>query len=209
MKTTLVRCSADYRLHAHGRCTLPLISRNKRTNSVFKFMSTVIYTNRKTTISALLGSYCVSIFDIKHCQFFYRQMTGRVCQRPFIKRSSLLNWLSHSWTKRILMLRYFWKNVDSFSFYFHVGSQWLPQPYCSWDSRTFACRASHVFLASPSNIAVLGLQKMGLSTAAYPTPRERFITTTLSGREEVQSHTCARTDSNWTTGNDNKSRKLF
>lgn len=31
------------------------------------------------------------------------------------------------------------------------------EPYWLWFSRTLACRASQVFLASPSNMAVLGL----------------------------------------------------
>lgn len=35
-------------------------------------------------------------------------------------------------------------------------SRWQA-PYWLWDSRTLACRASQVFLASPSNMAVLGL----------------------------------------------------
>lgn len=39
----------------------------------------------------------------------------------------------------------------------HVCSEWRRPPYSFWDSRTLACRASQVFLASPSNIAVLGL----------------------------------------------------
>lgn len=37
------------------------------------------------------------------------------------------------------------------------GGAWLRQGARYWDSRTLACRASQVFLASPNNIAVLGL----------------------------------------------------
>lgn len=55
------------------------------------------------------------------------------------------------------------------------------------DSRTFDCSASHVFLASPSSMAVLGLQKIGLSTAAQPTPRDLFMTMTQGPKTKGES----------------------
>lgn len=59
--------------------------------------------------------------------------------------------------------------------------------YFSYDSRTFACSASHVFLASPRSMDVLGLQKIGLSTAAQPTPKDLFITMTQEPKRKAES----------------------
>lgn len=114
------------------------------------------YTNRKTT--ALLGSYCTCVY------YFFLQQTLPVlfiCNWQegilFIYRTVFVQLgisqldedeLMHSGVLRLVVV------------YLHVGFSTgtrAPRHYRLWDSRTLACRASQVFFASPSNMAVLGL----------------------------------------------------
>lgn len=74
---------------------------------------------------------------------------GRVRLKTFYLGDRLCPIGCYNRTKRILMLRYFWNKSDS--------SAPPSALYWLWFSRTLACRASQVFLASPSNMAVLGL----------------------------------------------------